>query len=258
MRPGGAQYIAEQMSSPAYIAASPDTIDKNREAFTKALETLPEIQSRQQALDKLGVELQAFQSGNITPGTLADLRVEAVRAINTFMAGMGSDVRWNEESVASADAINKLQTEIARRNADVTGGDNIQNLMIALRATPGIQMNPDAALALWAEMKTVDRRGLDRGRYLQEAGRLAGRANPMLRDAVQLGVALYGYAQDYPTVGYANESADLKSLMKSGQYKDWRSALSSGDPQTVQQAREALAATFPKSPYLWRYLTGEL
>jgi len=258
MRADGAQYIAEQMMTSAYQGMMPDEIKANRAEFTQALETLPEFQRAQQSVAKLGIELQKFAEGDIAPGTLSNLRVEAFRLANTFLRGINSDLRIDEDNVTQADIIAKLQQEIADTNSERAGGDNIQNMLAHLRATPGIQMTPDAAQSLWADMMTVSRRGLDRGSYLVEAGKMAGRANPALQNAIPLGIALVGYAKDYPTVTYVNESGDLKSLMQSGQYSAWRSALSSGDARAAQQARDALTATFPRSPYLWRYLTGEL
>jgi hypothetical protein len=162
-----------------------------------------------------------------------------------------------QESLGYSQMIAKMRQSMARINAEGTGGDNFQNLLFSMEATPGTEMDKRAAMALTADLMVARQRDMDMMMYAQDYGREAARTTriPTMQRGFPTGDAKMTFSQSpvFSIERYQSDSKNLAKIFSNGSYEILQKALS--DPKQADAVKKELADR-TGSPLFYRYLIG--
>lgn len=254
----------------AYQSLSEQQQAKNTEEFG-ALQSIGANAAPQLAeIGKFGLRLQEFGDGPIGFGALAPLKLAVINYYNDIIRSVAPDnleqaliSESAAESLDFAQMAAKMRQELARGKSSLTGGDNFQNILFAMEATPGTEMTKEAALQLTADLMVSRMRDMDMMMYANDYGRRVYGATrmPSLQTGFPVGDAAMAFSQS-PEFAMARYQKDAKDLAKIFSARNAR-----GEPSFValqrglsdpQQRDEVIAGLTNQTgnPLFYRYLIG--
>lgn len=200
-------------------------------------------------------EMQDPQPGAFTP-LFTDI---AARVNDLLRKGLGPNApQYSAESVTNRQMLDKMSQEVARIAASVTGGDNVQNLVLALQAVPTAGMDRAAGIELLSQMMIANQRSMDRAKYAMDYGSAVSNVSrdPTLARSYPISDAMFAQASDprFTSAQYANEQKLLKGYISNPQaFRTIAKYLQ--DPST-RDAQMKMLAEQTGNPYFYRYFTG--
>lgn len=253
-----------------YQGLSEQQQTKNSEEFS-ALQSIGANAAPQLAeIGKFGLRLQEFGDGPIGFGALAPLKLAVINYYNDIIRTIAPEnveqaliSESAAESLTFAQMAQKMRQEIARGKSSLTGGDNFQNILFAMEATPGTEMTKEAALQLTADLMVSRMRDMDMMMYANDYGRRVYGVTkmPSLQTGFPTGDAVMAFSQspEFSMSRYQNDAKALANIFgaKTARGEPSFVALQRGlsDPKQRDEVIAGLAER-TGNPLFYRYLIG--
>lgn len=196
------------------------------------------------------------------PGAFTPLFTDIAARVNDLLRkGLGPDApQYSAESVTNRQMLDKMSQEVARVAASVTGGDNVQNLVLALQSVPTAGMDRAAGIELLSQMMIANQRSMDRARYAMDYGSTVARVSrdDTLARSYPVSDAMFAHASDprFTSSQYASEQKLLKNYISNPQaFQTITKYLQDPNP-AVRSAQMQILAEQTGNPYFYRYFTG--